>query len=370
MQSILQIKPSFGKEESDAVAEYILSGGWLTEFEKTKEFEQKIVEFLGVKHCFAVPSGTMALTIACMALDIGWGDEVLVPAITMVATANAPLMLDTEVRLVEINSSGCMDLTDTLDSISLNTKAIIYVSLNGRAEDLDILQLECKRKGIYLIEDACQSLGSLCNNRYLGTMGDIGCFSLSPHKIISTGQGGLIVTNNDKLAGKIRRLKNFGRDSGGKDIHPEFGINAKFTDLQAVVGLEQLKKLPEKIQRKKDVFHRYRYLLRDVRELSFIDTNLIETAPWMVDVYGKNIKELAFHLDIHGIQTRFMYPPLYTQPYFKSGRNNMEMANGFGKTGLWLPSAVTDEEIDAICNCVKEFYDAGSNLSSGTGDKA
>jgi len=343
-----QIHPLYGMNEAQSLKDLVLSGSWLTEHEVTKKFEKKIAKFLGVKHCIATTSGTMALMIACKVAGLKKDDLVLVPSMTMVATAYAPMMLDCDIEIVPVNSLGCMS---TLMVNGLEPEAVIYVSLNGRADRLNELKIWCEANKVVLIEDACQSLGSKHKGKYLGTFGDIGCFSLSPHKIISTGQGGLLVTNSDEYAKRIRMFKDFGREKGGVDVHNSFGINAKYTDLQATVGIEQFKDIDNRIKRKKEIYDRYYLRLEE-----YIIKRLDETVPWMVDGRFPDRCNLHAHLLKQGIKARALYPPLYIQGGLeqKMYDYNAEFISDYG---LWLPSSldIHDEEIDAICRIIRNF---------------
>jgi len=360
---INQIEPSFGKEESEALSKYILSGGWGTEFKETAKFEEGICGFTGAKYCSAVNNGTMALVIALMAMGVQSGDEVIIPALTMVATANAVVFLGAKPILADIDDNLCMDIDKTLESINQKTKAIIYVSLNGRCGDIERLAKECKERGIFLLEDACQSLGSYHNGKSLGTFGDIGCYSLSPHKLISTGQGGLIVTNERQLADRVIRLKDFGRLSGGADVHNHFGINSKFTDFQAVIGIEQMKKIEKRIETKRQIYFDYLYALHSIKAIEFLKRDTVNATTWFVDIYVDNRIELKQYLSDNNIGTRAVYPLICDQPIYSELAGDFPMARKYSDRGLWLPSSVTltDKDIKYVCDTIAKFY-KGKNL--------
>ncbi|HEC65544.1 MAG TPA: aminotransferase, partial [bacterium] len=227
IKSIPQSEPLITAKDRKAVNDYLKGGGWLTEHTKTKEFEDGITKFIGSKYCSVVPNGTLGLTLALMALGIK--GEVIVPAFTMIASVNAVKLAGAKPVMADIDlDTWCLDL-DNLP-ITDKTQAIMVVHLNGRSPDMDKLVKICKEKHLYLIEDSCQAFGAV------ELKGDIAVYSLSPHKIITTGQGGLVVTNSQKISEKVRRLKDFGRLDGGEDVFPELGFNFKFTDLQAVIG--------------------------------------------------------------------------------------------------------------------------------------
>lgn len=360
---INQMEPWIDKEEKNAVVMYLDSGGWLTEFKKTYEFEQMIADFVGSKYACVVTNGTVTLYIALAALGIGLGDEVLVPDFTMIASANSVILAGAKPILIDINPNNlCVDLSLAQKAINKRTKALMYVSLDGRCGDMDEIVEFCKKHKLYLIEDAAQSLGSLWRGKHLGTFGEIGSFSFSQHKVITTGQGGALVTDSSKLIDKIRKIKDFGRSKPGVDEHITLGYNFKFTDLQAVIGIEQMKKLDYRVKRKKDMFQLYQKELSLVKEISFVETNLEDTSPWFIDILVKKRKKaLIEYLRNSDIGTRPFYPPIHTQvPYskLKSRASDFQVSSEISTQGLWLPSSpfLKDITIKNICARIKNFY--------------
>lgn len=344
-----QIEPKFGQQEAQAISEYILNGGWGTEYKYTEQFEEGISHLVGANHCSAVNNGTVGLSLALLASGIKAGDNVIVPALTMIATANAVRFIGAIPVFVDIEEDNlCLDIDKTIELLPNDIQGVIYVSLNGRCGDLIRLKDKCNELGIPLIEDACQSLGSYHEGYALGTIGNIGVYSLSPHKIISTGQGGLIVTNDERLYRKVEELKDFGRLNGGVDHHPEFGINSKFTDFQAIIGLEQLKDINNRIAIKKHIYHLYKQNLKN-GEIKEINN---ETIPWMIDVYGLDKKE-----GYNNFMTRKMYPVIPNQPVYNDGVD-YPVAQKYSDSGIWLPSSVTltDDEINIICEEINGSY--------------
>jgi perosamine synthetase len=359
---IEQTKPLIGEKEQKAVEEYLKSGGWLTEFKKTKELEEQIAAFLGVKHCILVPSGTVALTLACMVFATDNKDIVVVPDMTMIATANAALLAGMNVTFCDINKPWlCLDFCKLANMVhsNPNISGIIYVDFNGRAAQLRQIQQLCRDHNLFFIEDACQAFGSKFDGEYLGTFGDIGCFSLSPHKIITTGQGGFLVTNNDFYATRLRHLKDFGRRASGVDDHIDLGFNFKFTDLQAVVGLVQLETIRWRLGRKKQIYDRYYNKLNNNKNFTMIKRE-DETVPWFVDLYidgtiqPNYMKEhIIAALGRNKIGYRNMYPPLHTQAPYRTWVS-CPVSEEISRDGLWLPTHLdlTDEQIDKICDCI------------------
>ncbi|PHO17250.1 aminotransferase [Malaciobacter molluscorum LMG 25693] len=357
----MQMQPWFAEEEKKAICEYMDEGGFLTEFKRTEKFEQMIAEYTGAKHSIVVNNGTISLTLAAMAVGIEAGDEVIVPNYTMIATPNSVKMFDAVPVFVDVEPETlCLDIEKVKNAITAKTKAIMLVSANGRYPKSGIKAFEdlCKEKNIILIEDSAQSLGSFYpDGRHIGTAGLVGSFSFSAPKIISTGQGGALITNDDEVANKIRRLKDFGRSGGGNDIHDSIGFNFKFTELQACIGIEQMKKLQQRVVRKKEIFELYTKLLKDVKEVKFFEQDLSCTTPWFYDTTVENREELQKFLKENNIGTRVMYGPINKQvAYNVEGEH--EVSNMIGQKGLWLPSTtqLTDDEIKYICSKIIEFY--------------
>ena len=356
---IPQIEPFFGKEECEAVVRYMQTGAWLTEYEKTRELERRIAAFVGVRHCFMTPNCTLALYAAFSVLGVGEGDNVIVPAYTMVATANAVAMTGAEPVLVDVGENMCLDVERVEAAINSRTKAVAVVHLNGRSPDMEILSSTASNNCLYFVEDAAQALGSQWRGRYLGTLGNVGCYSFSPHKIISTGQGGCVVTNDDGIAEKLQRFRDFGRLKGGRHDHDFFGINLKITDLQAVIGLEQLKRIGPRIERKRDIYHLYRKLLNGT-PVQFPPTDLEEVVPWYVDIITDERDKLADFLIERGVETQKTYPVISRTGAYREENSSRRypVAERIADKGLWLPSSVTltDTEIYKICKDIREYY--------------
>jgi perosamine synthetase len=361
MDFIMQMRPWFGVEEKQAICEYMDEDGFITEFKRTEEFEQMLAEYTGAKHCVVVNNGTISLTLAAMAVGIEAGDEVIVPNYTMIATPNSIRMFGVKPIFVDVEEETlCLDIELVKRAITSKTKAIMLVSANGRYPRVGISAFEklCKENNIVLIEDSAQSLGSFYpDGRHIGTVGLVGSFSFSAPKIISTGQGGAIITNNDKVAEKLRKLKDFGRSGGGNDIHDEIGFNFKFTELQACIGIEQMKKLAWRVERKKEILSQYKNELKGVVQVQFFDQDLEYTTPWFIDAIVEDREALQEYLKENNIGTRVMYGPINKQiSYNIEGEH--DISNIVGQKGLWLPSStqLTDDEIKYICSKIVEFY--------------
>ncbi len=355
-QLLMQSKPNFDHAEAQACYDYMKDGtNFVTEFKQTEALEKMIAEYTGAKHCIMTTSGNMAIILALMALDLEPGDEVIVPNYTMIATINSVRMVGLKPVLVDVNQSQLtLDLATIQKATTEKTKAILHVSLNNRHTDLAGIAEYCEKHKIVLIEDAAQSLGSKIDGKHIGTFGKIGCFSLSTPKIISTGQGGFLITDDSDLARKLGMIKNFGRKCGGIDVFETFGINAKFTDIQAVIGLEQMKKLPGRVIRLQEIWARYYSKLQQYMIPPTYDGWL----PWFVDIFIKDRDALVEFLKVHNVQTRPTYPEIHKTPMYAEYQDHkFPVSEYVSAQGLFLPThtCITNEEIDYVCKLV-EFY--------------
>ena len=358
---IPQMVPWFDNHEKIAISEYMDSNPFLTEFTKTKDLEKLICDFTGSKNAIMVSNGTLSL-VAMMAIKgIGPGDKVFVPNYTMIATINAVKMLGAEPILVDVEPETlCLDITQIKTPISKDVKAMIFVTANGRFSKLghEGISRFAHDNNLILFEDAAQSLGSFYSDgQHQGTKGLMGSFSFSVPKIISMGQGGCIVTNDDNIANDLRVFKDFGRFRGGTDDHPYFGLNLKITDLQSVIGIAQMSKLQTRVQRKKEIWKRYSEQLSQNANVEFFHHDLAWMTPWFIDVLVKDREKLITYLEHKSIGTRKMYPPINQQKSVMV-TGLFPVSERIGREGLWLPSFVQikDEEIDEVCFEINKFY--------------
>ncbi len=359
-KKIIQSKPIFGIEEREALNSYMEQGGWITEFQKTAELEDMITRYTGAKHCFMVNNGTVSLTLSALACGISAGDEVIIPNYTMVATPNSIELIGAKPIFVDVDRETlCIDFDQLKSKYTSKTKAVMLVSANGRhSKSINEIRKFCTEKEIFLIEDAAQSLGSFYpNGKHIGTVGDVGSFSFSPAKIISTGQGGAVVTNNSEIAKKVKYLKDFGRSKGGNDIHEYIGYNFKFTDIQAVIGIEQMKKLDDRIISKKNIYTMYSSLLPNNSNFKIIYNDINYTAPWFIELIAEKRDELMKYLEKNHIGTRPMYPPINKQKAYNE-TTSLPVSEMIGTKGLWLPSSVdlNEESIQYVVDKIAKFY--------------
>ncbi len=353
---IYQTKPYFEKETIRNVKKYLDSGKWITEHKETLKFEKKFSKFVKSKYCIAFPNGTLTMSSILDCLDIKSGDEVLVSNYTMIATANAPKLVNGKTVLVDISKESlCMCPHDLKKKITRRSKFCIYTSINGRIGNINEIKKICSKHNILLIEDAAHSIGSFFSNKHAGNFGIAGSFSFSMPKLITMGQGGAVVTSNSKLAKKLRYYKDFGRNKPGNDIHNHFGYNLKITDLQSILALGQLNNVDYRIKKKREIYQQYYNLLKDNKKIKIFPPNKNETN-WSVDIYLNKSSGLFKKLKSKKIISRFVYPPINSQKIYIN-QKGLPVSNKFCKNGLWLPSSIDlkKKEIVSICNIINRY---------------
>jgi perosamine synthetase len=362
MKKISWWEPEIGRKEYKLI-QSVLKSNFPNEGKLTTEFENKIQDLLKVKYAVAVTSGTAAIFLSLKALGIGHGDEVIVPDLTFIATANAVVMSGATPILVDVdNESLTIDTVLLRKAITPRTKAIIPVHVSGRASNMKQLKKIARENKLFIVEDAAEAFTSKYNGRFLGTIGDAGCFSFSPAKTITTGQGGVIVTNNTKLALKLRELKDQGRPirgTGGDDIHYSIGFNFKFTDLQAALGIGQLDYLNARISRIKKTYKLYKKLLNDVKQIRILDFKINENeVPQWVDAICEKRNALDKYLSENNIHCRRLWHPIHRQKPYKLADTMFPNSSSISPNALWLPSSfnMTDNDVVTVCRYIEKFY--------------
>ncbi|MEK7083726.1 MAG: DegT/DnrJ/EryC1/StrS family aminotransferase [Patescibacteria group bacterium] len=362
MQRIPWWQPNVGTEKERAYLEQAFASNFINDGPLTTEFENQIAQRLGCRYAVAVTSGTSAIFLGLKALGIGHGDEVLIPDLTFIATANAAEMCGAKPVLVDVDPRTLtMSIPALTAAITSRTKAIVPVHVTGRAADMDAILAIANEHHLAVVEDAAEALLSKHNGRFLGTFGEAGCFSFSPNKTITTGQGGMIVTNDESLHRTIRMLKDQGRPmrgSGGDDRHEIAGYNFKFTDLQAAVGLGQLEMIERRIARMRRNYEVYAQKLAGVSGIELYPADLVGGAvPQWTDAHLEKRDGLAAYLKEKNIDSRNYWFPLHQQQPYLSSDEQFPNSTRCSPLSLWLPSAfsMTDEEVLTVANAVKEF---------------
>ena len=341
----------------------VIDSNFLNDGEVTDQFVQRIAELAGAKFGVGVTSGTAAIYLSLMALDVGHDDEVIVPDIGFIATANAVSMTGATPVLADVDE-GTLNLSPKAmqDAFSSNTKVVIPVHVSGRAADVERIVDIARAHGLAVVEDAAEAFCSRFKNRYLGTFGQTGCFSFSPNKVITTGQGGVIVTNDEAIFHRLRELKDQGRPvrgTGGADIHHSIGFNFKLTNLQAAVGLGQLKKLDARLDRIRRTYSIYRDELNGTKGIRVLPFNIeAGEQPQWVDALAERRDELDNFLAKNGAGCRRFWFPLHTQKPYLCNEKDFPVSTKVGQQAIWLPSAfqMTDDDVRTVCRLIKYFY--------------
>lgn len=353
-------KPKFDKREWENLKECIESSWISSAGHFINDFEEKFAEYCGTKYAISTCNGTAALHLALLGLGIGVGDEVIIPALTFVATANSVTYTGARPVFADIDSvAWTIDSTQVEKHITKKTKAIIAVHLYGYPADMSGLRRLADKHGLFLIEDAAEALGSSIRNtnwKRAGSLGDVGCFSFYGNKIITTGEGGMITLNDKKLADKIRIFKNHGEKGARKYYHPVVGYNFRMTNLQAAVGLAQLQKINKFLKLRKEIDKLYRKYLKDIPGIKFPpdDSEDLQGVCWLFSVLINNRDRLMKYLYSEGIETRPFFVPMHKLPMYKS-RNRFPVAERVSKTGLNLPTFadMTEKQVAYIAKCIK-----------------
>ena len=354
--------PDIGEEEKRLVLR-VLEEGWISGVSPyVREFERLFSSWLGVKYSIAVSSGTAALHLALLALGVGPGDEVLVPDLTFAAPANMVIAVGAKPVFVDVTRDyWCIDPDKLRKSITPRARAVIVVHLYGHPAKMDEVMEVAEEHGLYVIEDCAEAHGAEFQGRKVCTFGHIGVFSFYANKVVTTGEGGMVVTNDGELADRVRLMRDHGMRP--RYWHVVLGFNYRMTGLQAALGIAQLKKIDKLIERKREVAKLYEEELSSVPGIE-----LHPEMPWAKCIYwlysilvdprefGTTRDKLAEHLARQGIETRRFFYPLHTMPLYKrfTGKT-YPVSEYLASHGLNLPSGprISDEEVLAVVEAIK-----------------
>ena len=341
VESIQWWKTEFGEDAASAVSEAVRNKN-ISQGKITAEFEHLVSQFLEVPNVIATSSGSTALLSALMSVGVGPGDEVIVPNRTWIATGHAVHLLGAKVVIADVRpDSPVLNVSNVAELISERTRAIIPVYMNGRGVNLARLRESVNGRDIAVIEDAAQGFGSSFDSRYLGTQGDIACFSLSVAKIFSSGQGGFVVTSSKSLGEKLRNIRTHGVESTLDPVSwPMPGFNFRFTDIQASIAITQLRRVKERVRHCHEI---HRIYMNRLEHLPKIEMLRAEISNGEVPIYAEALVEdrSAFieFLKGEGIEARPFYPSLERALYFdQSYGATFPNSLKYECDGVYLPS--------------------------------
>lgn len=373
MKNIISLqRPSLGEEELAAVSK-VFESRWLGMGAMTKQFEEKIGKYLGAKNVIAVNTGTSALHIALDAIGLKPGDEVIVPSLTFVSSIQAIRACGGNPVFCEVLPNNLnMDISDVLKKINKHTKAIMPVHYGGVSCDMDSLMKIARKYKLRIVEDAAHAFGSTYKGRKIGSFGDITCFSFDPIKNITCGEGGAVVTSDDKLAKIIIRKRILGisndtwtRYKGLRNYHytvVDHGHRYHMSDINAAIGLEQLKKINKFKSRKKAIAKEYNKAFKNIDGLHILENNLHETFPffYVVRIVNNKRDKLIAFLKEEGILTGVHYIPNHIQPLYKNFYTKLPVTEQLFNEILTLPLFVdmTEEQLDRVIESVRKFFKA------------
>lgn len=354
-------EPSLSDLEKRYVHEAV-EKNWLSSIAPpVRMFEEAFAERWGMKHAIAVNSGGSALFLALWTLGVREGDEVLVPAFTMIATAGAvtqcgatPVFVDSE------PGTGNIDVAQIEAKINARTRAILPVHIYGHPCDMDPIKRLARDYGLFLVEDAAESHGATYRGQQVGTFGDAACFSFYANKIITSGEGGMILTNDDKLAHQLRHTRAYDFDEERHFWHKRLAWNFRMSSLEAAVGRAQLERLDELVRLRNDNADYYAEHLDGLVE--FLEQKDYATPVcWMFGILVRDKQErdgLMQHLEDNGVETRTFFLPLHRQPVYKSS-DAFPVAEDLGDRGLYLPSSshLSAEDKETVVRHVREYLE-------------
>lgn len=361
-------EPLLGDNELEYVADCIKTN-WISSMGKyINKFEEGFSKYCGCKYGIATTSGTTALHLALSAIDIGPGDEVIVPTFTMAATVFAILYTGAKPVFVDAEPDTWNINPDHIEKkITTQTKAILPVHIYGHPCEMNTINEIAKQYKLWVVEDAAEAHGALYYGRKAGSLGDIGCFSFYANKIITTGEGGMVVTNNEEIADRARSLKNLAFDPAQRFLHLEMGYNYRMTNIQAALGLAQLERIDSLIETRRRNANLYMKYLDGVPGITFpVELDHMKNVYWMFGIlvdldYGIDRKGLMAELKERGIETRTFFYPMHAQPIFSNLSSDSEVfpvAELLWERGLYLPSSsgLTEQQIMCVCDAMKEIH--------------
>jgi perosamine synthetase len=359
-------EPWISETAKQWVREVVESGFVSSAGPMVAKFETAFADYLGVEHALATNSGTSALHLALLALGIGAGDEVIVPDFTMIATANAVLYCGATPVFADVEADTFgLDPRMIERVITRRTRAIVVVHVYGHSADMDPIMAVARAHGLAVVEDAAEAHGARYRGRLCGGLADIAAFSFYGNKLITTGEGGMVVTRDAELAGRVRSLRDMAHDPAKRFRHLELGFSYRMGSLQAALGFGQLQHVDELLARKRRMAAHYRHRLGTHACLRLpITTAWAENVHWMFAVLLEpsarlTRDEFCAALRARGIDTRDFFVPCSAQPFLQAHVRSGQVfpvANDIAERGCYLPSglALSAAQIDAVADAIDE----------------
>lgn len=359
-------QPSLGGNEKKYVNE-CLDSTWISSKGKfTSLFEEKFAEFVGVKYATSVSNGTVALHVSLLSLGIGPGDEVIVPTLTYVASVNA--ISYTGARPVFVDSlpkTWQMDPFDVRRKITSKTRAIMVVHLYGHPCDMDQIVSIAQEHKLYIVEDCAEAFGSLYKGKHVGGFGNIATYSFFGNKTITTGEGGMVATNNKTTFEKVYRLKGQGLVPGREYWHDIIGYNYRMTNICAAIGLAQLEQADYFLKQKRQIAQHYQRELSNLPVTFHIEANDVRHSYWMCSILVKDLAvrdSLREKLNGAGIETRPFFFPVHTMPMYCEDAISLPVAECLASKGINLPSypMLSKSQVEYVCDVIRSCLQVGS----------
>lgn len=354
-------QPSLSGNEKKYVND-CLDSTWISSKGKYVQlFEEAFASYVNVQYATSVSNGTIALHLALISLGIGPDDEVIVPSFTYIASVNAITYTGaTPVFVDSLADTWQMDPEDVRRKITNKTKAILAVHLYGHPCEMDFLVELSNESRLFLIEDCAEAIGSLYKGKHVGGFGDIAIFSFFGNKTITTGEGGMVVTNDKTLYERSVHFKGQGLAKHRQYWHDVIGYNFRMTNICAAIGLAQIEQIERFLTRKREVAELYKTKLKEVDVLFHEEAEDVHHSYWMCSILLKNSEmreNLRNYLEKNGIETRPLFYPVHTMPMYSSRYQRLPIAESLGWRGINLPSfpQLTNEQIDFISNKIISF---------------
>lgn len=356
-------KPLIGEKEKQYVNDCLDSTWISSKGAYIQKFETKFADYLNCKYATSVTNGTVALHLAMLALGIGMNDEVIVPTFTYIASVNSIHYVGAKPVFVDsLKDTWQMDPKDVEKKITDKTRAIMAVHLYGHPCDMDELTKIANKYKLFLIEDCAEAVGSEYKSKKCGTFGDISCFSFFGNKTITTGEGGMLVTNDKTLYDRAVHIKGQGLARYREYWHDTVGYNFRMTNICAAIGCAQLENIEEHISAKKYIFELYKRGLCDL-PISLNDAvGDVRHTYWMCTILVDDMEDrdlLREYLQKQDIETRPAFYPIHTMPMYSEKYQRHPIAENLAWRGINLPSypGLSEAEITYICNCIKTYFE-------------